>query len=85
MYGGAPMPRSLLEIFGDNLRCAAAWQGFSLDEVARRSGISLALLLAVLSGERDADPDLFEQIADGVGVGLGSLLIDPERDHDRLN
>jgi transcriptional regulator with XRE-family HTH domain len=75
------MPRTLFEIFEANVRSAAAWQGFSLDEVARRSGISVALLLAVLSGERDADPDLFEQIADGVGVGLGSL----ERDRDRLN
>lgn len=79
------MPRTLFEIFEANVRSAAAWQGFSLEDVARRSGISVALLLAVLSGERDADADLFEQIAAGVGVGLGSLLIDPERDRDQLN
>lgn len=85
MYGRAAMPSKLLKVFDANLRSAAASQGYTLEVVARRSRISLDLLLKVLSGEHDADIDLLDQIANGVGVRLGSLLTDPDEDGGRLN
>ena len=72
------MPRPFHELIEANLRREAYVRGMSLDEIARASGIELARLLAIFSGDWSPDIQLVGRIAETVGLTAAELLTEPE-------
>jgi transcriptional regulator with XRE-family HTH domain len=60
------------------IRQLRAERGFSLETLARRSGVSRSMLSVVERGESSATAALLDKIANGLGVTLASLLDAPQ-------
>jgi transcriptional regulator with XRE-family HTH domain len=66
------------EILASNLQRLTFDQNLTLEDVARRAGITLDQLEAICSGDLDPDLDLVDLIAKAVGVTASELLAEPD-------
>ncbi|WP_106088550.1 helix-turn-helix transcriptional regulator [Enhygromyxa salina] len=66
------------EVLSTNLHRLTFEQNLTLEEVARRAGITLEQLEAICSGEVDPVLDLVDLIAKAVGVTASELLAEPD-------
>jgi transcriptional regulator with XRE-family HTH domain len=60
------------------IRQLRAERGFSLETLARRSGVSRSMLSVVERGESSATAALLDKVANGLGVTLASLFDAPQ-------
>lgn len=59
------------------IRAFRKLKGFTQQELAEKSGVSLALLGAVERGNRRVDDQILTKIADCLGISLTDLKPDP--------
>ena len=78
MYRPWVTRRRAYEILASNLQRLIFEQNSTLEEVARRAGITLNQLEAICSGEVDPDLDVVDLIAKAVGVTASELLAEPD-------
>lgn len=62
------------ETFGQQVRRLREHQGFTLSELARRSGLSRSYLYQIESGESSPTHEKLEPLANALGVTLADLL-----------
>ncbi|WP_223987826.1 helix-turn-helix domain-containing protein [Arthrobacter sp. NicSoilB8] len=79
--GEATLPAS--HSYGARIRAARKARGLTLDETARRAGISRSALSSLELGHDSVTPQLLSVIADALGFGI-SAFVPPSTTHDRL-
>ncbi len=70
-----PRKRDLLSAIGETLRAARNERGLTLRQVAEGAHVSISYLAEIERGEKDPSSRVLESVAEGLGVGMGDLLL----------
>jgi transcriptional regulator with XRE-family HTH domain len=65
----------LLSAIGETLRATRKERGLTLRQVAGSAHVSISYLAEIERGEKDPSSRVLESIAEGLGIGMGGLLI----------
>lgn len=66
-------------LLGDNLRRIMSQQGLTINEVAERTKLDKRTIRGILEGSKRPHPRTVGQLAQGLGVAVDELYIDPTR------
>ena len=70
-----PGKKDLLSAIGETLRAARNERGLTLRQVAEGAHVSISYLAEIERGEKDPSSRILESVAEGLGVGMGDLLL----------
>jgi transcriptional regulator with XRE-family HTH domain len=70
-----PRKRDLLSAIGETLRAARNERGLTLRQVAEGAHVSISYLAEIERGEKDPSSRVLESVAEGLGIGMGDLLV----------
>ncbi len=70
-----PRKRDLLSAIGETLRAARNERGLTLRQVAEGAHVSISYLAEIERGEKDPSSRVLESVAEGLGIGMGDLLL----------
>ncbi len=70
-----PRKRDLLSAIGETLRAARNERELTLRQVAEGAHVSISYLAEIERGEKDPSSRVLESIAEGLGIGVGDLLL----------
>ena len=65
----------LLSAIGETLRAVRNERGLTLRQVAEGAHVSISYLAEIERGEKDPSSRVLESVAEGLGVGMGDLLL----------
>ena len=65
----------LLSAIGETLRAIRTERGLTLRQVAEGAHVSVSYLAEIERGEKDPSSRVIENVAEGLGVGMGDLLL----------
>src|ERR687894_2550583 len=65
----------LLSAIGETLRAVRTERGLTLRQVAEGAHVSISYLAEIERGEKDPSSRVLESVAEGLGVGMGDLLL----------
>ncbi|HOA51101.1 MAG TPA: helix-turn-helix transcriptional regulator, partial [Thermogutta sp.] len=66
-------------LLGDNLRRIMSQLGLTINEVAERTKLDKRTIRGILEGSKRPHPKTIGQLAEGLGVSVDELYIDPTR------
>ena len=67
--------KDLLSAIGETLRGVRNERGLTLRQVAEGAHVSISYLAEIERGEKDPSSRVLESVAEGLGVGMGDLLL----------
>ncbi len=67
--------KDLLSAIGETLRAARNERGLTLRQVAEGAHVSISYLAEIERGEKDPSSRVLESVAEGLGIGMGDLLL----------
>jgi transcriptional regulator with XRE-family HTH domain len=70
-----PRRKDLLSAIGETLRAARNERGLTLRQVAEGAHVSISYLAEIERGEKDPSSRVLESVAEGLGIGVGDLLL----------
>ncbi|MDP8952071.1 MAG: helix-turn-helix domain-containing protein [Actinomycetota bacterium] len=70
-----PRRKDLLSAIGETLRAARNERGLTLRQVAEGAHVSISYLAEIERGEKDPSSRVLESVAEGLGIGMGDLLL----------
>ncbi len=70
-----PRKKDLLSAIGETLRAARNERGLTLRQVAEGAHVSISYLAEIERGEKDPSSRVLESVAEGLGIGMGDLLL----------
>ena len=70
-----PRKKDLLSAIGETLRAARNERELTLRQVAEGAHVSISYLAEIERGEKDPSSRVLESIAEGLGIGVGDLLL----------
>ncbi len=65
----------LLSAIGETLRAVRNERGLTLRQVAEGAHVSISYLAEIERGEKDPSSRVLESVAEGLGIGMGDLLL----------
>ncbi len=65
----------LLSAIGETLRAIRTERGLTLRQVAEGAHVSISYLAEIERGEKDPSSRVLESVAEGLGTGVGDLLL----------
>jgi len=70
-----PRKIDLLSAIGETLRASRNERGLTLRQVAEGAHVSISYLAEIERGEKDPSSRVLESVAEGLGIGMGDLLV----------
>ncbi len=70
-----PRKKNLLSAIGETLRAVRNERELTLRQVAEGAHVSISYLAEIERGEKDPSSRVLESVAEGLGIGMGDLLV----------